>query len=201
MIARQARCPLPRALFTALALAAAVGAAPAPALAASMTDAGLAKRVSDLEREVALLKNRLKATKDCDCDRVVRSGNSRVTVRLYGQVNRAVRFAIGRRNAEVHHVDNDTEASFIGIEATARISPDITITATIEAEWGANVRADTDDTTDGNLTVAPGTVDLAMAHRRFGTLQSGLRRSRVGRHGGAGSVRHGHRVRIGRLRR
>lgn len=157
------------ALFTGAALAA-FAVTPNMAQAASMTDAGLDKRVSDLEREVALLKNRLKTAKDCDCDRIVRSGNSRVKVSFYGQVSRAVRIAIGRRNFEVTHVDNDSEESHLGIAAEGRISPDLKILANIEFFWTENGRSGTDNTNDGNLTVAAGAVDLAFDHAKLGKL-------------------------------
>ena len=133
----------------------------------------MVKPAALLEREVALLKNRLKSAKDCDCERIVRSGNSRVKVKLYGQVNRAVRFAIGRKNTEVHHVDNDTEESKIGIEAEGQLTPDLKIVATIEAQWTENARSGTDDTNDGNLVLGASSVDLALQHSTLGTLHLG----------------------------
>lgn len=161
-----------RALFSGVVLAAAAGLS-GVASAASMTDAGLEKRVSDLEREMALLKNRLKTMKDCDCDRIVRSGNSRVKVTLYGQVNRAVSVAISNRDAQVHHVDNDASSSRLGFLARGRISPNLTIAARIEVEWGDQQRSNTDDTTLGNTTVRSRKVELWITHKTFGTLWLG----------------------------
>jgi len=159
-------------MLTGVALTAAVGLS-GVASAASMTDAGLDKRVSDLEREMALLKNRLKTMKDCDCDRIVRSGNSRVKVTIYGQVNRAVSVAIGRRDMQVHHVDNDTASSRIGFLARGRISPDMAVAARIEVEWGEQQRSGTDDTTIGNTTVRSRKVEVWVTHNSFGTLWLG----------------------------
>jgi len=48
-----------------------------------MTKAGMSKRVSDLEREASLFKNRLKKTESFDGSRIFRSGNSRVKVTVY----------------------------------------------------------------------------------------------------------------------
>jgi len=143
------------------------------AMAASMTDAGLDKRVSDLEREMALLKNRLKTARDCDCDRMVRSGNSRVKVTLYGQVNRAVSMNFSSQNAAVHHVDNDSSSSRLGFLARGRLSPDMQISARIEVEWQENRRSNTDDTTDGNLRVQARKVEVWITHKDFGTLWLG----------------------------
>lgn len=157
------------ALLAGSALALSISAA----TAASMTDAGLEKRVSDLEREVALLKNRLKTAKSCDCDRIVRSGNSRVKVTLYGQVNRAVRFSFASSDTQITHVDNDGSSSRLGFLARGRINPDLTISARIEVEWQENRRSATRDATDGNLRVRARHVDLWFDHKDLGQLWMG----------------------------
>lgn len=166
------------ALLAGSALALSISAA----TAASMTDAGLEKRVSDLEREVALLKNRLKTAKSCDCDRIVRSGNSRVRVTLYGQVNRAVRFAFSSNDTQVHHVDQDGSSSRLGFLARGRINPDLTISARIEVEWQENRRSAVGDTNDGNTSPGANTggsrvrarhVDLWLDHKDLGQLWLG----------------------------
>jgi len=160
------------AMLVGVALVAATGVS-GVASAASMTDAGLDKRVSDLEREVALLKNRLKSANDCDCDRIVRSGNSRVKVTVYGQVNRAVSLAFSNRDTQIVHVDNDASSSRLGFLARGQISPEMTIAARIEVEWQENRRSNTDDTTDGNLRVRARKVEVWIGHKELGTLWLG----------------------------
>jgi len=157
------------ALLTGSALALSISAA----TAASMTDAGLEKRVSDLEREVALLKNRLKTAKSCDCSRMVRSGNSRVKVTLYGQVNRAFRVAFSSSDTQTSHVDSDGSSSRLGFLARGRLSPDLTISARIEVEWQENRRSATRDATDGNVRVRARHVDLWLDHKDLGQLWMG----------------------------
>ncbi|MEQ8698013.1 MAG: porin [Bauldia litoralis] len=158
---------------TALALAGGTGA---PASAASMVDRGIERRVSDLEAEVRLLKNRVKALEDRKLavpDKIVVSGNSRVKVTLYGQVNRAVRFSFQSRDTEVHHVDNDLSSSRIGILAQGRLFPDMTIGAVTEVEWQENPRSATDDNNDGNETLRARKVELWFTHATMGSLYLG----------------------------
>ncbi|MEQ8695717.1 MAG: hypothetical protein RLT05_04060 [Bauldia litoralis] len=158
---------------TAVALAL---SATAPASAASMVDRGIEKRVSDLEAEVRLLKNRVKALEDRKLavpDKIVVSGNSRVKVTLYGQVNRAVRFYFSKNDGSVHHVDNDASSSRIGILARGRLFPDVTISALTEVEWQDNRRSITNDSNEGNTRLRSRVVDLWFTHADLGSLYMG----------------------------
>ena len=123
--------------------------------AGAATSASLDRRVSTLESEVRLLKNRAEALKAKGYEGVVRSGNSRVKVTLYGQVNRAVVIGFSRNNTEVHHVDNDTSESRLGFFARARISSDTVIEARFEVRWLENARSSIDDTNDGAAAATP----------------------------------------------
>lgn len=158
---------------TAVAL---VLSASATASAASMVDRGLGRRVSDLEAEVRLLKNRVKALEDRKLsipDKIVVSGNSRVKVTLYGQVNRAVRFAFSSHDGSINHVDNDASSSRIGILARGRLFPDVTISALTEVEWQENRRSITNDSNTGNERVRARVVDLWFTHADLGSLYLG----------------------------
>lgn len=157
----------------ALLAGTALGLSISAAQAASMTDAGLEKRVSDLEREVALLKNRLKTAKSCDCDRIVRSGNSRVKVTLYGQVNRAVRFSFASSDTQVSHVDQDGSSSRLGFLARGRIDPDLTISARIEVEWQNQRRSFHSDNSLGSTRVRSRLVEVWLDHKDLGQLWLG----------------------------
>ncbi len=151
-----------------------------------MTDAGTSQRVSDLEREVSLLKNRMKKAESFDGSRLVRSGNSRVSVTLYGQVNRAVRFAFTEEDTQVSNVDQDGSGSRLGFLARGRVDEDLTISARTEVEWQYNRRSGTQDngrtTPNPDLRVDKGDsterlrarhVDLWTDHRDLGQLWLG----------------------------
>ncbi len=134
----------------------------------------MGKRVSDLEREVSLLKNRLSKAESFDGSRIVRSGNSRVKVTVYGQVSRSVRFAFDKHNTEVHHVDQDGSGSRLGFLAQGRIDPDLAISARTEVEWQYNRRSGTrDDNGDTTERLRARHVDLWTDHKDLGQLWLG----------------------------
>ncbi len=141
---------------------------------ASMTDAGTGQRVSDLEREVSLLKNRMKKAESFDGSRLVRSGNSRVSLTVYGQVNRAVRFAFTEEDTQVSNVDQDGSSSRLGFLARGRVDEGLTISARTEVEWQYNRRSGTrDDNGDSTERVRARHVDLWTDHRDLGQLWLG----------------------------
>ena len=89
---------------------------------------------ADLEERVA----ELEATR-------VRKGNKKVSMTLYGQVNRAILFWDDHVEKNVYFVDNNYESSRFGVKGSAKISGD----------WSAGYR----------LEVEP-------HERKFGTAQS-----------------------------
>jgi hypothetical protein len=149
-----------------------------PASAASMVDRGLGKRVSDLEAEVRLLKNRVKALEDRKLsvpDKIVVSGNSRVKVTLYGQVNKAVVARFDRRGTEIQPGwDNDSSSSRLGFLARGRISPDIVVSANLEWDFRGVART---TSTRGNGFVNNGIRGrqswISFTHADLGTLLVG----------------------------
>ena len=154
---------------TALALSISV------ASAASLTKAGMDKRVADLEREVTLLKNQMKSAMMAKpADKNIQSGNSRVKVTLYGQVNRAIRFANTGDETEITSVDNDGSSSRLGVRAVGKASPNLTIGALHELEWQENARSSTGAQNDGaNVRVRQRHVDLWLDHKSLGKLSMG----------------------------
>ena len=154
---------------TALALSISV------ASAASLTKAGMDKRVADLEREVTLLKNQMKSAMMAKpADKNIQSGNSRVKVTLYGQVNRAIRFANTGDNTEITSVDNDGSSSRLGVRAVGKANPNLTIGALHELEWQENARSGTGAQNDGaNTRVRARHVDLWLDHKNLGKLSMG----------------------------
>ena len=153
---------------TALALSISV------ASAASMTKAGMDKRVADLEREVTLLKNQMKSAMMAKpADKNIQSGNSRVKVTLYGQVNRAIRFANTGDATEITSVDNDGSSSRLGVRAAGKINPNLSIGALHELEWQNNARSGTNEGSTGKTRVRARHVDLWLDHKNFGKLSMG----------------------------
>ena len=158
------------ALLAGTALALSMSAASA----ASLTKAGMDKRVADLEREVTLLKNQMKTTMMAKpAEKNVQSGNSRVKVTLYGQVNRAIRFANTGAETEITSVDNDGSSSRLGVRAVGKASPNLTIGALHELEWQENARSGTNEGSTGKTRVRARHVDMWLDHKSLGKLSMG----------------------------
>ena len=104
----------------------------------------------------------------------IQSGNSRVKVTLYGQVNRAIRFANTGNETEITSVDNDGSSSRLGVRAVGKASPNLTIGALHELEWQENARSGTNAANDGGKTrVRQRHVDLWLDHKSLGKLSMG----------------------------
>ena len=154
---------------TALALSISV------ASAASLTKAGMDKRVADLEREVTLLKNQMKSAMMAKpADKMVQSGNSRVKVTLSGQVNRAVRFASTGAQSALQSVDNGESNSRLGVTAMAQINPNLSAAAWLEMGFaGVGRGISYDKTADDEGTFALRHSTIALTHKDMGTLSIG----------------------------
>ena len=124
---------------------------------------------------VTLLKNQMKSAMMAKpADKNIQSGNSRVKVTLYGQVNRAIRFANTGDNTEITSVDNDGSSSRLGVRAVGKANPNLTIGALHELEWQENARSGTNASTDGGKTrVRQRHVDLWLDHKNLGKLSMG----------------------------
>jgi len=156
------------ALLAGSALALSISAASA----ASMAKAGMDKRVADLEREVTLLKSQMKSAMMAKpADKNIQSGNSRVKVTIYGQVNKALRVSSSGGDTEVDVVDNDGSSSRIGIRAVGKIDKDISIVGWHELEWQYNRRSATG--AEGNSRIRARHVDLQISHKSAGQVHIG----------------------------
>ena len=109
-------------------------------------------------------------------DKNIVSGNSRVKVTIYGQVNRAIRFANTGDATEFTSIDNDGSSSRIGIRAVGKANANTTIGALHELEWQYNRRSganeDTEEST-GYQRVRARHVDLWVEHKDLGKLSMG----------------------------
>ena len=109
-------------------------------------------------------------------DKNIQSGNSRVKVTIYGQVNRAIRFANTGDNTEITSVDNDGSSSRIGIRATGKANPNLSVGALHELEWQENRRSGTGEEIGpgvANSRVRARHVDLWLDHKEIGKLSMG----------------------------
>ena len=124
---------------------------------------------------VTLLKNQMKSAMMAKpADKNIQSGNSRVKVTLYGQVNRGIRFANTGDNTEITSFDNDGSSSRLGVRAVGKANPNLTIGALHELEWQENARSGTNASTDGGKTrVRQRHVDLWLDHKNLGKLSMG----------------------------
>ncbi len=158
------------ALLVGSALALSISAASA----ASMAKAGMDKRVADLEREVTLLKNQMKqAMMAKPADKNIQSGNSRVKVTIYGQVNTAFRVASSGGESQYQSVSNDGSSPRIGIRAVGQVNKNLSIVGWHELEWQYNRRSATGNANDGNERLRARHVDLSVAHKDLGTVSIG----------------------------
>jgi hypothetical protein len=146
-----------------LALAALLGAAGTVALAhkpAKAADLG-GDCCSDLEERVA----ELEAT-------TVRKGNKKVSVTLYGKMNRAVLFWDDGAEKNVYSVDNSYESSRFGLKGSAKISGDWSGGYKIEIETRAASSEAVNQLDDDNGTRSGGTLGdegrlLLLRHNYF----------------------------------
>ncbi len=158
------------ALLAGTALALSISAASA----ASMAKAGMDKRVADLEREVTLLKNQMKSAMMAKpADKNIVSGNSRVKVTIYGQVNTAFRVISQGGESNYQTVSNDGSSPRIGIRAVGQVNKNVSIVGWHEVEWQYNRRSATGVESDGNERLRARHVDLSLSHKELGTLSIG----------------------------
>ncbi len=157
------------ALLAGTALALSMSAASA----ASMAKAGMDKRVADLEREVTLLKNQMKqsmmAKKGPDRG-VVSTSNS---VRIYGQVNRAVRFASTPSRSDFQSIDNGESNSRFGMLATTQLNKSVSGSAQLEMAWAGNSSRGQDFDGSGGSNFSLRHSTLSLSHKDMGTLSLG----------------------------
>ncbi|MDE0148175.1 MAG: hypothetical protein OXM58_07365 [Rhodospirillaceae bacterium] len=109
-------------------------------------------------------------------DKNIQSGNSRVKVTIYGQVNRAIRFANTGDNTEITSVDNDGSSSRIGIRAAGKANANLSVGALHELEWQENRRSGTGEEIGpgvANTRVRARHVDLWLDHKEIGKLSMG----------------------------
>jgi predicted porin len=130
---------------------------------------------SDLEERVA----ELEAT-------TVRKGNKKVSITLYGKINRAVLFWDDGAERNVYSVDNSYESSRFGLKGSAKIGGDWSAGYRIEAETRAAASEAVNQIDDDNGTRSGGTLGdegrllllrhsfLYLDNKKYGQVRLGL---------------------------
>ncbi len=159
------------ALLAGTALALSISAASA----ASMAKAGMDKRVADLEREVTLLKNQMKAAMSAkpDTSGLVSSGAA-TKVSLSGWVNTAVRLASTPDESSFQTLDNSLSGSRFRIKASGALNKKTTASTNVELSVNGQSRGGTDyDDRKAAPAIGVRIVDASISHMDLGTVTLG----------------------------
>ena len=99
------------------------------------------RALEQLQGQVEALKDQTAAATvkaATDSPAAVKAGNPKGSVKLYGQVNKAVLFSDDGDNGEVYLVDNDNSSTRVGLEGTIKPNDKYTIGTRIEVEYQTN---------------------------------------------------------------
>jgi predicted porin len=107
---------------------------------------------------------------------LVRSGGDKVSVKLYGQVNRGVLFVDDGDQSNTYHVDNDNSSTRIGILGDAKVTDDLSVGTKIEVQFESNSSSSMSQLADRNVGPDNFTqrhLDLFFKSNRWGKLSMG----------------------------
>ncbi len=99
------------------------------------------KTLEQLQGEVEVLKGQTAAATvkaATDSPMAVKAGNPKGSVKLYGQVNKAVLYSNDGDNGDVYLVDNDNSSTRVGLEGAIKPNEKYTIGTRIEVEYQTN---------------------------------------------------------------
>jgi hypothetical protein len=68
----------------------------------------------------------------------IKSGNDKVDVKIYGQINRALMFVDDGNDSKLFHVDNNNSSTRVGLQGKVKTSDNLTVGSNFELEWPAN---------------------------------------------------------------
>lgn len=121
----------------------------APALADSHLEsenAELRSQLEDLRQEVEILKNMvvqqgnkmMEGSEPAEPPKMVKSGKDRVSLEVYGQVNRMLLSANDGSESRLFHADNDMSSTRVGFKGKAKMDGGWSAGTTIEAQIESN---------------------------------------------------------------
>jgi hypothetical protein len=99
------------------------------------------KTLEQLQGEVEVLKGQTVAATvkaATDSPMAVKAGNPKGSVKIYGQVNKAVLYSNDGDNGDVYLVDNDNSSTRVGLEGAIKPNEKYTIGTRIEVEYQTN---------------------------------------------------------------
>jgi len=140
-----------------------------------------ARAIEDLRKQVQALSRTsaqkpVAAAAAAPAEKVVQSSSDKVSVRLYGQVNRGVLYTDDGNDTYLYHVDNDNSSTRVGLIGKGRVNSDIQAGTKIEVEFQAN----DSNLVNQNLQNGAGSnnfkkrhLDLFFESKKFGKLSLG----------------------------
>lgn len=105
---------------------------------------------------------------------LVKSGNDKVNVTLYGQVNRAIMSVDDGEESEVYHVDNDNSSTRIGLKGSVQATEDLSAGFKFETEFESNSsNSVSQDTESVSPSFKERHMDVYLKSNQFGKLSIG----------------------------
>ncbi|MBT3790191.1 MAG: porin [Alphaproteobacteria bacterium] len=138
--------------------------------------AAQAKVLEQLQKEVGSLA-KSDGAKGFVTTGLAKSGNDKVGLKIYGQVNRGVLLVDDGHNAKAFSVDNDSSSTRIGLVGNVEATDNLTIGTKIEVQFESNSTGDVNQANNSS-TIASNSfterhLDLFFAHKRMGTVWLG----------------------------
>ncbi len=135
-------------------------------------------RVNELEQELRIMKNRMKAIErrkggSKSSGRSVRRTKKRVQLIVDGQVHRAVLFGSTRRNTEILHADGDQSSTRVRLRGKANAPGGWKVEARIEFELENNDSNGTRDATPNLDDLNFRKLRIKFSHKRYGAISIG----------------------------
>ncbi len=165
----------------------------APALADSHLEsenAELRSHIEDLRQEVEILKNMVvqqgnkmmeaadaaEAAEPAAPPKMVSSGKDRVSLKVYGQVNRMMLNVSDGSDSRLFHADNDMSSTRVGFKGKAKMDGGWSAGTTIEAQMESNSSAKVnlqEDVNSGSATFTERKLEFWVKHKEAGKLSIG----------------------------
>ncbi len=106
--------------------------------------------------------------------KMVKSGKDKVSLTLYGQVNRAMMFADDGEESEVYHVDNDNSSTRFGMKGSAKANDDLSAGFKFEMEYEGNSSDSvSQEGQDVSASLKQRHMDFYLKSKQFGKLSIG----------------------------
>jgi len=145
-----------------------------------------AKAIEDLKQQVQKLSkpSEQMATEAVQAvvkkEKVVTNTSDKVSVQLYGQVNRGVLYSNDGNDGYLYHVDNDNSSTRVGLFGLTRTTNDITAATRIEVEFQANDSNkvnQNDQYNVGDNHFRKRILEVLVEHKKYGILSLGYGRT------------------------